>query len=375
MATDNIRVLVVDDSAVIREILSDLITEANGLELVATASGGKEALTRIEQHRPDVVTLDIQMPGMDGLETLGEILKRDPLPVIMVSAFARREADITLEALELGALDYVAKPSNVHDTGDDWREALLRKIRTAACTDVQRVLQIRKERKTRLAARRQERGALSSTATSSNADYKNCCIAIGISTGGPPALNELLSSLQPPLPPIVIVQHMPAQFTAPFAARLDSVSRLSVKEAETGDVLQPNHVLVAPGGQHLHLRRQGSRAVVQICDGEPVSSHKPSVDVMMQSAAEAFADRCLGVIMTGMGHDGAAGCSAIRKAGGFVLGQDETSSDVYGMNKVAFIEGNVDHQCSLEELDVAISRQCKRMFRLKQEPVERVTIG
>jgi len=367
MAGNNIRVLVVDDSAVIREMLADSITEANGVELVATAGGGREALTLIEQHHPDVVTLDIQMPGMDGLETLGEILKRGPIPVVMVSALAQRAADITLQALDLGALDYVAKPDNLHATSDDWREVLLRKIRTVACTDVRRVLQIRSDRKDRVAARRQQQGSPSAAAASSLGDFEGTCIALGISTGGPPALNSLFSSMQMPLPPIIIVQHMPGAFTAPFAARLDTVSPLSIKEAETGDVLKPNIALVAPGGVHLHLKRQGSKVVVKIRDGEPVSSHKPSVDVMMQDAAEAFGSRCLGVIMTGMGHDGAAGCGAIRAAGGYVLGQDESSSDVYGMNKVAFVDGNVNRQFSLDDLSTAIPRQCRRMFRLKQE--------
>jgi len=367
MAEKNIRVLVVDDSAVIREMLADSIAESKGVELVATASGGREALTLLDQHHPDVVTLDIQMPGINGLETLEEILKRAPMPVVMVSALAQRSADITLQALDLGALDYVAKPDNVHAAGEDWREVLLRKIRTAACTDIRRVLQIRANRTSQATALRQPSSLLATPPGSSAGDFNDACIALGISTGGPPALNRLFDSLRAPLPPIVVVQHMPKAFTSPFAARLNSVSPLAIKEAETGDLLQPNHVLIAPGGLHLQLKRQGSQVVVRICDGEPVCGHKPSVDVMMQDAAEAFGSHCLGVIMTGMGNDGAAGCGAIRAAGGYVLGQDQASSDVYGMNKVAFVEGNVDRQFSLDDLAIAIPRQCKRMFRLTQE--------
>ncbi len=250
MAEKKIRVLVVDDSAVIREMLADSIAEAQGVELVATASGGKEALTLLNQHHPDVITLDIQMPGMNGLETLEEILKRKPLPVVMVSALAQRSADITLQALDLGAIDYVAKPNNVHVAEDDWREVLLRKIRIAASTDIRRVLQIRADRKKRATALRHQSGFLASTAGSSTGDFNDACIALGISTGGPPALNALFGSLRPPLPPIVVVQHMPGAFTASFAARLNSVSPLAIKEAETGDVLQPNLVLIAPGGVH-----------------------------------------------------------------------------------------------------------------------------
>jgi len=365
MAGSSIRVLVVDDSAVIREMLTDAINAANGVELVATASGGKEALTLIEQHRPDVVTLDILMPGMDGLETLAEILKRNPIPVVMVSSLTQRAADITLQSLDLGALDYIAKPDNALAHGDEWREVLLRKIRAVACTDVRHVLQIRSARKKRMTQRIQSSNSLPTIGASSGGDFRDSCVALGISTGGPPALNSLFAVLRPPLPAIVVVQHMPSPFTAPFAARLNSISALSVKEAKAGDVLTPNVALIAPGGLHLHLRRQGSKVIVKLSDEEPVSSHKPSVDVMMQDAAAAFGSCCLGVIMTGMGHDGAAGCGAIRAAGGYVLGQDEASSDVYGMNKVAFVVGNVDQQFSLDKLGTAIPRQCKRRFRLK----------
>jgi len=366
MAAKSIRVLVVDDSAVIREMIVDSIADADGIELAAVAASGQEALSRIEQHRPDVVTLDIQMPGMDGLQVLDEILKRVPMPVIMVSALTQRAADITLQALERGALDYVAKPGNVRTGKDDWRDELIRKIRTAASTNVRNVLRIRKERNRRLATQRPTTGSVSTAAIGPGGDYQDSCIAIGISTGGPPALTSLLSTLKPPLPAIVIVQHMPGAFTGSFATRLNSISRLTVTLAKSGDVLQPNHVLIAPGGQHLHLRRRGDQVQVRIRDGGLISGHMPSADVMMKSAAEGFPARCLGLIMTGMGHDGVAGCAAIRAAGGFVIGQDEASSDVYGMNKVAFTKGHVDRQWSLAELSRVIPRQCKKMFRLEQ---------
>lgn len=195
--------------------------------------------------------------------------------------------------------------------------------------------------------------------------FNDKCIAIGISTGGPPALATLLERLAPPLPPIVIVQHMPAQFTLPFAARLDSLSRLTVKEAETGDLLQPNYVYVAPGGQHLEIRRHGLSGKLLVRAGNPVSGHRPSVDVMLASAAGVFGPRCLGMIMTGMGRDGADGCRALRAAGGYVLGQDETSSDVYGMNKVAMLEGNVDRQFSLDAAAGVLLQQMKRLWAPK----------
>lgn len=180
------------------------------------------------------------------------------------------------------------------------------------------------------------------------------CIAIGVSTGGPPALTRLFAALAPPLPPIVVVQHMPEMFTGPFAARLNAISSLTVKEAKDDELLAPNCAYVAPGGKQLTVRRRAESGVIEIRDGDFVSGHKPSVDVMMASVAAAYGNRCVGVIMTGMGRDGADGCGAIRAAGGFVLGQDEQSSDVYGMNKVAFMEGAVDLQTPLDRLAEAI---------------------
>ena len=358
----SIRVLVVDDSALIREIISDMIVAADGLELVGTANDGLEALTHIEQLRPDVVTLDIQMPGMGGLETLEQILKRDPIPVIMVSALAQRAADVTLQALERGALDYVAKPNNVNAGLEDLRVELLQKIRKMAGTDVRRVLQIRKARNQRRDASRKSTRVSEEAVDHANEDFIDCCVAIGISTGGPPALTGMFESLRPPMPPIVVVQHMPGLFTAPFAKRLNSISQLTIKEAAAGDILRPNCVFVAQGGKHLYLKRIGNLVKTQVRDAAPVSGHKPSVDVMMQCASEVFRDRCLGVIMTGMGRDGSDGCGIIKSGGGYVLGQDEDTSDVYGMNKVAFVEGHVDHQFSLDDAAMIVKRQVKRLF-------------
>ena len=357
-----IRVLVVDDSALIREIISDIIHESDGLELAGTAEDGKQALSQIELLKPDVVTLDIQMPRMDGLETLDEILKRDPIPVIMVSALATRAADITLESLDRGALDYVAKPDNVSTDLNELRDQLVRKIRTAASTDVPRVLRIRKARQERRETAKKEASTTASAVSKAADEYINCCVAIGISTGGPPALTGLLEVLRPPMPPIVIVQHMPKQFTAPFSERLHSLSQLNVKEAAHNDVLKSNQVYVAQGGSHLYMKRYGDVVRLQIREDAPVSGHMPSADVMMQCAADAYGDRVLGVIMTGMGRDGSDGCGYIKAAGGYVLGQNQATSDVYGMNKVAHLEGHVDRQFPLDDAAATISLQVKRMF-------------
>ncbi len=347
MSTRKIRVLIVDDSMVIRQILSDLISETPDMEVVGMASDGLQALEKIPQLNPDVVTLDIQMPRMDGLATLDAILQRHPLPVVMISSLTQRGAEITFQALDRGAIDYIPKPEAAGQLSQV-QEELVRKIRLAAGADVQRILRIRQERKRRQASLPQRAAILRGSDASAEL-LADKCIAIGISTGGPPALTVLFGQLQPPMPPMVVVQHMPPHFTKPLSWRLDSMSALSVKEAADGDLLRPNHVLIAPGGFHLELRKIGPQVKVRIFDGPPVSGHKPSVDVMMQSAAKIFGSRCVGVIMTGMGRDGADGCKAIRAAGGYVFGQDEASSDVYGMNKVAFQEGGVDRQFSLEE--------------------------
>lgn len=362
----NIRVLVVDDSAVIRQIIGDAIEATPGLEVAAVAHDGAQAIELLEAANPDVVTLDIRMPNMDGLATLDAILEKRPLPVLMVSSLTQLGANITLDALERGAMDYVAKPERGSEAEAVLQDELMRKIRTVAGMDVQRILEIRKQRKQRRAERAsqplpaKEKEEVGETGA---ADLADKCIAIGISTGGPPALSVLFEALRPPLPPIVVVQHMPPHFTKPLAWRLDALSRLSIKEAEAGDLLRPNHVYIAPGGVHLELRAQGKIAKVAISDGPPVSSHKPSVDVMMKSAAAIYGPRVMGVIMTGMGRDGSDGCGAIRKAGGYVFGQDEASSDVYGMNKVAHVEGNVDRQFSLGEAAALFTRQVRRTWQ------------
>jgi two-component system chemotaxis response regulator CheB len=238
----------------------------------------------------------------------------------------------------------------------------------AAGTDVRRILEIRRQRNQRRAERAQQKPPLQAGLRAGPAALADKCMAIGVSTGGPPALACLFEALAPPMPPIVVVQHMPASFTRPLAWRLDSLSPLTIREAAQGTLLRPNHVLIAPGGKHVQVRGQRRLAKAVIRDGPPVSGHKPSVDVMMRSVAETFGKHCLGVIMTGMGRDGADGCGAIRAAGGCVLGQDEATSDVYGMNKVAYVEGNVDRQFALHEAAALIGREVRRRW-LSASPV------
>ncbi len=362
MPAHEIRVLVVDDSAVIRSIIADSIAHAPGMQVVATAADGRQALDILDAVNPDVITLDIQMPNMDGLATLDAILARRPIPVVMVSSLTKLGAQITLDALDRGALDYLAKPDYGTKTRTAIHDELPRKIRMAAGTDVRRILEIRRERKHRRAEQAPQKRAPRQSPPDVAAILADKCIAIGISTGGPPALSHLFESLQPPMPPIVVVQHMPPSFTKPLAWRLDSLSELSIKEAEQGDILKTDHVFIAPGGRQLEVRGLARSARILIKDGPPVSGHKPSVDVMMVSVAKVFGGDCLGVIMTGMGRDGSDGCGAIRSARGYVLGQDEATSDVYGMNKVAFTEGNVDRQFGLNDAVTHITREVQRRW-------------
>jgi two-component system, chemotaxis family, protein-glutamate methylesterase/glutaminase len=360
MPPKNIRVLVVDDSAVMREVLRELIESVPDMKVVGAAANGQEALSQIELNHPDVVTLDVQMPKMDGLATLEAIFARRPIPVIMVSATTKRDAAVTLDALDRGALDCVLKPEpGVAGATAAFREDLLRNIRWAAGIDVPRMLAIRQPRKAR--GNRLPSQVDKPTAEADSAELAGACVVVGISTGGPPALVRLFEALQPPMPPMVVVQHMPLHFTGPLAARLNGLSELSIKEAEEDDLLRANHVLIAPAGRHLQLRGTGGRVKVILDDGPTVSGHKPSIDVAMQSAVELYGQRCLGVIMTGMGRDGVDGCAAIRAAGGYVLGQDEESSDIYGMNKIAYQNGQVDHQFSLDEAAGTIAAEARRL--------------
>jgi two-component system chemotaxis response regulator CheB len=357
----NIRVLVVDDSAVIRALISDAIAKTPGMEVVGTAVDGQHALAMFETIRPDVVTLDLQMPNLDGMAALDAMLAIRPVPVIIVSSLSQYGAEITLEALDRGAFDYVLKPDYGQGTKTAIRDELPRRIRLASGTDVRRILQIRKERKQRCAEPAKPEPKAPAPAATVPAAPVDACIALGISTGGPPALTRIFQSLRPPMPPIVVVQHMPPQFTAPLAWRLDSISALTILEATDGMVLRPDHVLIAPGGKHLRVIRCRDCIRAAVRDGPAISGHKPSVDALMTSAAEVFGDRCLGVIMTGMGRDGVAGCAAIHAEGGYVLGQDEASSDVYGMNRAAFVEGHVDRQFGLEQAVAVMARHARAL--------------
>jgi len=337
-----IRVLIIDDSAFMRTALSRMLTADSDLWIVGTASGGAEGLQKVASLDPDVVTLDMQMPGMDGLETLRRIMAQFPRPVIMVSSATVKEGEITLNALEAGAFDYVPKqlsPSSLDIL--HIREQLVAKIKAAA--------ESRRSRD-RLPLSRKPPRTVDLPARKLNEPA--ALVALGISTGGPNALQEILPTLPADLPvPVVVVQHMPPGFTTPFAERLNKLSAISIREASHGELVQPGVVYIAPAGSHLRvIRPTESRTVIFLSEKREDQQHIPSVDIMMQSVALAFHSQAMGVIMTGMGSDGAQGMSAIHREGGFTLGQDAASCAVYGMPRVCAEMGILDRVVPLGQI-------------------------
>jgi two-component system chemotaxis response regulator CheB len=326
-----IRVLVVDDSALIRKLLTAIINAHDDLEVVGAAADPYVARDMIKQLNPDVLTLDVEMPRMDGLEFLEKLMRLRPMPVVMISSLTERDSDVTFRALELGAVDFVTKPQlGIAEGLDDYSEEIADKIRAAAVAR----LRISHTSPAALAAgRRTERLPLTSTEK---------VICIGASTGGTEAIKELLMALPPDAPGILVTQHMPPGFTYSFAQRLNKLTMLRVKEAEGNERVLPGHVFIAPGDRHLELRRSGANYVTALSSAEPVNRHRPSVDVLFKSAVACAGSNALGVILTGMGKDGAQGLLQMKQAGSFTLAQDENSCVVYGMPREAFQLGAVD---------------------------------
>ena len=328
-----IRVLVVDDSALVRELLTAGLAKDPELEVVGSAANPYIARDKIVELRPDVMTLDVEMPRMDGVDFLRRLMPQYPIPVIMVSALTQKGAQITLEALEAGAIDFVTKPSTDVARGLNQMLADLRqKIKMAAKVD----LSAWKNR----AVRREKPGpVVVRTALSESTDK---VIAIGASTGGTEAIRRVISSFPANMPGIVIVQHMPPGFTKHFSDNLNEICEMDVQEAKTGDPVMPGRVLIAPGGKHMTVRRSGGIYLVDCQEGENVNGHCPSVDVLFHSVARYVAGNAVGVILTGMGGDGADGLLAMRQAGARTIAQDEATCVVFGMPKVAIDRGGVE---------------------------------
>jgi two-component system, chemotaxis family, protein-glutamate methylesterase/glutaminase len=337
-----VRVLIVDDSAVMRQLLTSLLEADPEITVVGTAADPYIARDRIKALNPDVITLDVEMPHMDGLTFLRKIMALRPMPVVMISTLTQSGAETTLEALEIGAVDFIAKPS--HEQAErlvELAEELQQKVKAAA--------QVRVAVR-RPPAPRAPRRLLGPTGR---------IVFVGASTGGVEALKTLLMGLPENCPPTLITQHMPPRFTTGFAERLNRECPMKVSEAADGDAIETGHVYIAPGSHHLEIVRAGSGHVCRLSEGPPVSGHRPSVDVLFRSAARVCAKSAVAAILTGMGKDGAEGLLELRRAGGTTLGQDEESALIYGMPRAAFERGAVMRQHSLSRMADAILDACE----------------
>ena len=354
-----VRVLVVDDSALMRKLIPQMLAADDSIEVVGTAMDGSFALKKIEELKPDVVTLDLEMPGMNGIDTLKEIMRRHPVPVIVVSSHSIEGASITLKALGLGAFDFVTKPKDASLHMAETARELIAKVKTAPQCKVRPKLfprvSSRAEAPTDMPPQKIVR---------KSAGIPTRVVAIGISTGGPQALEFLLAQLPGDFPgTILIVQHMPAGFTDMFARRLDELCAMRVKEAQSGDVLEAGRVLICPGSRHMKARRLPLGDVAVLNDEERINGHRPSVDVLFRSVAEEFRSEAVGVLMTGMGDDGAEGLGAMKKAGGMTIAQSEDSCVVFGMPKAAIERGYAQRIVALDVLAATLQAVCNRHER------------
>lgn len=348
-----IRVLVVDDSALMRRVICNLLEEDADLQVVGTAVDGFEAIHKVQELSPDVVTLDLEMPRLDGLQTLGYLMSERPTPCIMLSAYTPSGAETTLKALEYGAADFVQKPSGAISLNlERVREELIEKVKIARHIDLKRL----PFRDGEIPLSRKEISSLPRRAAApGSGDALKSIIAVGCSTGGPRALAELVPLLPRDLAcPVMIVQHMSGGFTKSLAERLDKESLIRVKEAEEGEQLLPGHAYIAPGDWHMEVERKGLGALARLNQRPPIQGVRPSVDMLFLSVAEAFGEKSVGVLLTGMGRDGTKGMKAMKLKKARTLAQDEASCVVYGMPRSAYAAGVVDQVVALKGMAAAI---------------------
>lgn len=345
-------VLIVDDSALIRKLFREMLLEADDIEVLDTAVDAQDAREKIKRLNPDVLTLDIEMPGMDGLSFLEKVMALRPMPVIMASTLTQKGASETIRALEIGAFDYISKPTNSPQHRNallELQDELISKVRAAAGANL--ALRSRSATTARQPAvvKFIPRETVAST-----------IIAIGSSTGGVEALRDIFLALPQNSPPIVMTQHMPEHFTTSFAARLNSLSQVRVSEAAEGDELKPGYAYLAPGNIHLKIGKRGSKLICHLNDGSTVSGHRPSVDVLFDSVADVAGARAVGIILTGMGRDGTQGLLKMRTSGAYTVGQSQSSCVVYGMPKSAMAAGAVCIELPLSEIAAHVLGYCAR---------------
>lgn len=355
-----IKVMVVDDSAVVRQVTTAVLAATPGIQVIGSAADPIFALERMKAHWPDVVILDVEMPRMDGITFLRKIMAERPTPVVMCSSLTEKGAQTTMQALEAGAVAIITKPKmGVKNFIEESRENLVRAVREAAQANVERL-----KASTALAqkvAPKLSADAMLPAGGQAMAQTTETVVAVGTSTGGTQALEVLLRQLPAVAPGMVIVQHMPEKFTASFAERLNSICQLDVREAKNNERVIPGRALIAPGGKHMMLKRSGAQYHVEVVDGPLVNRHRPSVDVLFRSVAKFAGANALGVIMTGMGDDGAAGMLEMKNAGAYTYAQDEASCVVFGMPKEAIARGAVDEIAPLGDLARRVlSRALKR---------------
>lgn len=345
--TAPVRVLVVDDSALMRKLIPQILEKDKSIQVVGTAMDGNFGLKKIEELKPQVVTLDLEMPAMGGLEMLKQIMRRHRVPVIVVSSHSTQGASVTLQALSLGAFDFVAKPHDVSARMPEIAQELIAKIKAAAQSRGVRINPVPEtvQRVDKL--------------TPDARKMPTRVVAIGVSTGGPHALQYVFSQLPGDFPgTILVVQHMPEGFTEMFARRLDEICAIQVKEAQSGDLLLAGRVLICPGTRHLKAKRLPLGDVAVLNDDPRVNGHRPSADVLFKSVAEEFGARSVAVLMTGMGEDGAQGMGAVKAAGGMTIAQSEDSCVVYGMPKAAIDRGYAVRVVGLDALANTLMAQC-----------------
>lgn len=350
-----IRVLIVDDSSLVRQTLHDIISSDPDLKVMAVAADPFIAAERIAAEIPDVITLDVEMPRMDGITFLQKIMSQHPIPVVICSSLAEKGSDTALKALEYGAVEIIQKPRL-------GTKLFLEESRIRICDAVKAAAIARPRLISRITAIEPKRNAdavIAKSASKAMLETTEKVIAVGASTGGTEALREFLEALPQDSPGIVIVQHMPEHFTASFARRLDEICRISVKEAKNNDTVIRGRALIAPGNMHTLLKRSGARYFVEIRQGPLVSRHRPSVDVLFRSAARYAGRNAVGVIMTGMGDDGANGLLEMKEAGALTIAQDEASCVVFGMPHEAIKRGAVDRILPLEDIAPIVLRQCQ----------------